>query len=250
MIGRMRFSRYLRVQKAWSLAAVALLRRDLEHRRADGGEADARRRRVVGLGHEVRRHQGEAVVLALVVELAVALPRRPDRAHRLDVFAHARRRRRPRHREALLVVRPDLRAEPQREAAAGAGGEIPADVGRDHRRAREGDRHAGVQLDLLRRDAGNGEREERIVPVLLRADAGIAVGLDLLRGRADLAKILLGQRGEDAHASAIACGARLRQTRRSGRAVARHCHGKRAVWHGRYRHLSAASRRSLRRLTT
>ena len=38
MIGMIRLSRYLRVQKTWSLAAVALLGGDLQHRRPDRGE--------------------------------------------------------------------------------------------------------------------------------------------------------------------------------------------------------------------
>ena len=54
---------------------------------------------------------------------------------------------------------------------------------------------------FLRRDARNGEREERIVPVLLRADAGIAVGLDRLGGGTDLAQVFLGEGGENAHLS-------------------------------------------------
>jgi hypothetical protein len=46
----------------------------------------------------------------------------------------------------------------------------------------------------------DGQRQERIVPVLLRADAGIAIGFDLLRRRADLLQVFLRQGGEQAHA--------------------------------------------------
>ena len=50
-----------------------------------------------------------------------------------------------------------------------------------------------MKLDPPSGDAGDGERKERIVPVLLRADAGVAVGFDLLRGRTDLASLVAGR---------------------------------------------------------
>ncbi len=75
-------------------------------------------------------------------------------------------------------MRPDLRAEADDEAATGRAGEVPADIGDRHRRAREGDRDAGVEFDALGRSPGDRERQERIVLVLHRGDAVIAVGLD------------------------------------------------------------------------
>ena len=101
-------ARYLRVQNEWSLTSSDSSAATFSIDRTDGGDAQPRQRPVIGLGHEVGRHQGEAIVLALVVELAVALPRRPDRPHGLHVFADARRRRRPWHGEAPLVVGADL----------------------------------------------------------------------------------------------------------------------------------------------
>jgi len=66
--------------------------------------------------------------------------------------------------------------------------------------AREGDRNTGVQFDPVRRDAGDGEREARVVPILLRADAGVAVGFDRLGGRSDFAEVFLREGREDTHA--------------------------------------------------
>ena len=129
--------RYLRVQKPCSLtpshssaATFSIAGPTAAIITAGAGAVDRRRR-------EVRRHQGEAVMLALVGGLLAGLPAAPDRAQHLDVFAHARRRRRPRHREAPLVVAAHLRAQPDHEAAAGRAGEIPADFGHRHRGAGE-----------------------------------------------------------------------------------------------------------------
>ena len=186
------------------LHVVRFLGGDLQHDRTDGGDAQPRQRAVIGLGHEVGRHQGEAIVLALVVELAVALPRRPDRPHRLHVLADARRRRRPRHGEAPLVVGAHLAADAERHArAAEARGEVPADIGHRHGRAGEGDGDAGVQLDALGGGAGDGQRQERLVPVLLGADAGVARRLDRLGSLADRGQVLLRQRREYAHHLAL-----------------------------------------------
>ena len=72
----------------------------------------------VRAGVEERRHQRVLVELAAEVELRARVPAVPDRADREDHLAHPRRGVAPRHREALLDVRLDLRAEPEDEAAA------------------------------------------------------------------------------------------------------------------------------------
>ncbi len=141
---------------------------------ADRGEGDrhhflARRGR-----HEIGRHQGEGVVLAAEVEFLARLPVGPDRTQGLDVFAQARGRRGPGHAEAAFVVRPDLRADAQHEAAAGGVLQVPAGVGDDHRAAREGDGDRGAQLDPIGVHRGDGMGKERVVLVLHRQQPVIA----------------------------------------------------------------------------
>ena len=167
---------------------VACFGRDPQHRRPDRGDHHRRRRTVDLRRGEIRRHQREFVVLALVGGFLAGLPAAPDRAQYLDVFAHARRRRGPGNRKAPLVMRPDLRAEPDHEPPAGRAGEVPADLRRRHRRARETDRDPGMQFDPRRGHAGDGQRE-RIVLVLHRDDAVIPLGLDppcLFRDKAQI----------------------------------------------------------------
>ena len=112
-LGEARHDRVLDVfagAEAVQFDAVAFLGRHFEHRRTHRGDHHRGRRRVDRLGREVRGHQRETIVLALVARPFAGLPAMPDRAQDLHVFAHARRRRGPRHREAPLIVRPDLRA--------------------------------------------------------------------------------------------------------------------------------------------
>ncbi|OIQ68118.1 hypothetical protein GALL_502920 [mine drainage metagenome] len=71
-----------------------------------------------GRRNEIGRHQGESVVLASEVQLRPLLPRRPDGAQGLNVFAQPGGGRGPGHAEPLFVVRTDLRADTQNETTA------------------------------------------------------------------------------------------------------------------------------------
>ena len=75
---------------------------------------------------EERSHQRQFEMLTTEAEPLAGLPRLPDRAQYGDELAQfAHRRLRPRHAEAPLDVRLDLRAESEDEASAGLGGEVP-----------------------------------------------------------------------------------------------------------------------------
>ena len=64
------------------------------------------------------------------------------------------------------------------------------------------DRDPGMQFDPLGGDAGDGQREKRIVLVLHRDDAVIPLGLDPPGLCRDPAQIVLRHRREHAHAGA------------------------------------------------
>ncbi len=154
--------------------------RDAHHRRADCGDghrcADVAHR----LGREVRRHQGEGIVLADEGQILAALrPALPDGVQGLDIFLQARRRRAPRHGEAAFVVALHLAAEAEHESPARCGLQIPRRLRHHHRAARKGNGDAGRQLDALCRGGCNGQRQERLVRIFLRDDAVIACILDL-----------------------------------------------------------------------
>src|SRR5882672_6310034 len=56
-----------------------------------------------------------------------------------------------------------------------------------------------MQFDAFGRGSGDGERQERLMPVFLGADTGIPGCLDRLRRGPDLCQVLLRQRREDTH---------------------------------------------------
>ena len=148
--------------------AVADLARHLGHVLADAGQQDLRVAVGVGARIEERRHERVRVELAPEVELFAGLPRLPDGPDGQDHLAHARRRVRPRHGEALRDVRLDLAAHPQHEPPLGQQLEVVGHDGQGHRVAGEGHGDAGAELELLggRRADGNGE--ERVVAGLGR----------------------------------------------------------------------------------
>ena len=150
---------------------------DLGHEPADAGERDRRRAERIRLGGEHRRHQGVLVELAPVVELLAGLPAVLDRTDREHEVAHPLRRVRPRHREAALDVRLDLRPQAQREASTRQQLQIVRRLGHRHRVAREGDRDRTSEPDGGRAAGGRGERDEGIVRQLGGADRVVAVGL-------------------------------------------------------------------------
>src|SRR5690606_504391 len=117
--------------------AVADAAGEAEHRRANRGDVDRHGRQLRRRRRELRCHQSEAVMLALVRERLAGLPRAPDRAERFDVLAQPRRGPAPRDAEAPLVVTLDLRPETEDEAPARVDLEIPGDVRDDHRASRE-----------------------------------------------------------------------------------------------------------------
>src|SRR5579864_8757572 len=66
---------------------------------------------------EERHHETKLIVLAREVERRAILPAVPDRAERLDIFAHPWPRSRPGHAIAAFDMALHLRAKPQCEAA-------------------------------------------------------------------------------------------------------------------------------------
>ena len=135
----------------------------LRHQRADCRKRDLRRPvRDVGRRKE-RRHQGVAVELTLELQRLLLVPGREDRLRGLDEFAHPPRRVRPRHAEAALDVRLDLRADAKGETALREGVEVMRHVRHRHGRAGERDGHPGLQAQALRMLGGEEQWKERIV---------------------------------------------------------------------------------------
>jgi hypothetical protein len=133
------------------------------------------------------------VELAAEREALAARPGVPDRADRPDELLHACRRPPPRHREASLDVRLDLRAEPQLEPAPGDQLEVVGEHRDVHRVAREGHRDRRLQSDPLGGPGRQRQRGEHVMLGLGRAEPGIPVllggrrrGLDLERGGRDV----------------------------------------------------------------
>ena len=143
--------------------AVGHLAGDLGHQLADAGEEHLRVAVRVRARVEERRHQRVGVEVAAEVELGAVVPAVPDGADGQDHLAHAGRRVRPRHREALGDVRLDLRAEAEHEAAPGLRLQVVGRVGQRHRVAGEGDGDARAELERVGVLGGEDEREERVV---------------------------------------------------------------------------------------
>lgn len=163
--------------------AVGNPRRGLRHQRPHRRQRDRHHRQSQLPRREFRRHQREVVVFATKIEFLAGFPAAEDRPQRLHVFAHARGRRHPGHGKPPLVMRLHLAAEPQNEASPGMSLQIPRVIGNDHRTARKCDRHRGRQLHALRRQRGEGQRGERLVPQFVGSDAVEPVFLRLTRGR-------------------------------------------------------------------
>ena len=170
-----------------------------QHRLADRGDGDRHHRQAGRLGREIRGHQCELIVLALVIELPAGLPAMPDGAQGLDVIAQPRRRRAPRYSEPALVVAFDLAAQPEDEAPVRIRLEIPSLARHDGRAARErhGDRRR--QLDPFGRQRRKGERGEDVVPQLDRHQRIEAGALGRHGKRRRVAPVLHRQHREDAH---------------------------------------------------
>ena len=113
----------------------------------------------IGSGRPHGREQRQVPVVALVAErlAAEALEDRPERQH---VVAQAGPGRIELHAVAPLDVRADLGAEAEPEAPAGGLGQLPRDLGGDHRAAGEGDGDAGEDVEV-----GGGERGRRAAEV-------------------------------------------------------------------------------------
>ena len=85
---------------------------------------------------------------------------------------------RPLHREPLLDVRLDLRAEPEVEAAARRELQVVRRLRERHRVAGERDHDRGRELHALGVLGREQQREERVVLALERVDAVVAGGFD------------------------------------------------------------------------
>ena len=104
--------------------AVGELAGHAGHQRTDGSDDDRRYAVGVGPGVERRRHQGVAVVLAAVVELAAVLPGVEDRLEGLDEVAHSI------DRVLEAARRSDARCAPAPATRARAGSARPSSAWR------------------------------------------------------------------------------------------------------------------------
>src|SRR5215467_5522976 len=127
--------------------AVAELARDAAHVGIDRGDHDGDLRMPDWSRVEEWRHDVEGVELPLEVQLGAVLPAVPDGPDGPHRLRHLGPRRLELHGEATLVVRLDLAAEPQDEAAPRGLLEIPRDHGRDHGAPREDGGDVGAELD-------------------------------------------------------------------------------------------------------
>ena len=157
--------------------AVRDLADPLAHPRPEATDEDRRRPVRVRAGIEGRDHDRVAEELALEAQRGAVLPGVEDRADREHELPHARRGPRPRHREAALDVRADLRTESEQEAPPGEGLHPVGEVREVHRAARERDRDRGAEAQPLGAIRRPHERQERIV---LRLEAERPVVADRL----------------------------------------------------------------------
>ena len=116
------------------------------HPRPDRGEHHRRRPPRVGVRGEHRRHQRVLIELAAEVQPFAVLPARPDGPQRQVELPHPRGRVGPRHAEAPLDVRLDLRTETEDETARAERVQIICHRGHGHRVACEGHSDGGAQL--------------------------------------------------------------------------------------------------------
>src|SRR5499433_240867 len=161
--------------------AVAELARDAAHVGIDRGDHDGDLRMLDGSRVEERRHDVEGVELPLEVQFGAVLPAVPDGPDGPHRLRHLGPRRLELYGEATLVVRLDLAAEPQDEAAPRGLLEIPRDHGRDHGAPREDGGDVGAELDARGHRGSHGQGEEGIVLRLRRPEGVVAHGLDLAR---------------------------------------------------------------------
>ena len=145
-----------------------------QHQRADGGDVDLHVLVVMPRRRPLLGEEGELVVAAVMLQRALAAEGRQAGLHRLHVVLHLRRR---------LVegagVSPDdvglhLAAEAEAELALGVLRQLPGDLGRDHRAAREGERNAGREMQRRRGQRGRGDVHPRDLVALGEQHAGEA----------------------------------------------------------------------------
>ena len=161
--------------------AVAELSRHPAHVGVHRRDHDGNLRMLDRPGIEEGRHDVEGVELALEVELGAVLPAVPDGADGPHRLGHLGPRRLELDGESPLVVRLDLAAQPEEEAAARGLLQIPRDHGRDHGAPREHGGDIGAELDPGGDGARHGQGQEGIVLGLRRPQRVIAHGLDLAR---------------------------------------------------------------------
>ena len=165
---------------------VARLAGHLGHALAHPGQEDLGVAVRVGARVEERRHQGVGVEVAAEVERGAVVPAVPDGADGEDHLAHARRRRRPLHGEALGDVRLDLGAEAEDEPTPRVGLQVVGDLGQVHRVAGEGHGDAGAELDVGGVLGREQEREEGVVRRLDAPQPVVARLLALRRAGGDV----------------------------------------------------------------
>ena len=170
-----------------------------QHGRPDGGHGNWNPGQAERSGREIRRGQGERVMLAMIVQRFLGLPGAPDRANRADIVAHARRRRAPGNAVAALVMSLHLRAEPEIEPPPRQFVQIPGRVRRDRGAAGKGDHHGGAELNPFRRHGRRRQRRDRAMRVLQRHDAIEAGILRRLGHGLRLAGVVVGDLINHAH---------------------------------------------------
>src|SRR5207245_788531 len=164
-----------------------------------------------------RRHQAELVVLALESRLRPMLPDVPDVTDELHHLPETRPRRGPRRGVPPLVVPLHLRAEPESEAAARGGLQVPRDLRVDERTPGEGDGDVRPERDALGRGRGDGDRQVRIVAGLRGPEAVVAELLGMASEPWYLAQVGDQDGGVDLHARSLLDG----QARGQGDAMVR-----------------------------
>ena len=108
---------------------------------------------------EKRRHKSKLIILAAVAQTRVSLKGVPDGAQTLDVLAHASGGVAPGFAVGPPNMRRNMAAQAKHESAVALAGQVPGELGRDHRAAEEGRLVSSAEQDPGGFFGGDGQQE-------------------------------------------------------------------------------------------
>ncbi len=173
-----------------NVKALAQLAGKFAHAAIDAGDEDRNARIFMGRRAEKRCHQRQLVEFSLIIEPCLMLPTVPQRVHGENVVAHFRHRLFPLNAEAPLVVPFDLGTETENKSAMGKARQIPSDLRRNRRTAREGHGDARAQTQTLAMLRRQHQRQKRLMGSFKGPDAVESQLIGKARQRRHLAEIV------------------------------------------------------------